>query len=434
MKMGLSGLVSNEKRVKYLLFIVVATAFLLRVVVGMSLYSGYLPFLGGCHAKGFWECGYVEYAELAINFAEGKGFHRVDEMLGELWSARAPLYPLILAGLYSIFGKNSIPPILLQSLIGTLTVLFTYFIAKEIFNKRVGILASILAAIYPYYVFHDTSLQDTAPFTFLTAVAIFLFLKSKKTGYLSHSFLAGIFLALAILLKVTPTAFLPFAILWLALVIENNRIKIILAMLLGFIVISAPWLIRNYHFHGKPSFVIHSGTHLWWGQNPYLLSGYPYEHIDRMTEKAWAAIPDKEKEEYRRLSEVERDNWFKQKAVQFMKENPLLVLKGAFLKIYAAFGWRFSPQGSDWVKNVSYTITYLPILLLGIIGAFLAIDKWRELSIIYSLFFTFTVISAVFFAHTSHRVYLDIYLMILSSYAIIKIRDSYFSNQFKRKG
>lgn len=430
--MGLSDLVNNKKRLKYLLFIVVAAAFLLRFIAGVALYSGYLPFLGGCHVKGFWECGYVEYGERAINFAEGRGFHWVDEMLGDLWSARPPLYPLILAGLYIAFGKSSMPPILIQSIFGALTVLFTYLIAKEIFNEKVGILASILAALYPYYVFHDTSLQDTTPFTLLTAVAIFFLLKSSKSISLSHSFLAGVFLSLAVLVKATLLTLIPFAILWFILVIKNNRIKIILAMLLGFIVISAPWLIRNYYLHGKPSFVIHTGTHLWWGQNPFLLTGYPSEYIDKMTAKAWAAISDEEKEELKKLNEVERDNWFKQRAIKFMKENPLLVLKGAFLKIYAAMGWNFSPDKGT-IKNIIHTITYLPLLLMGIISVFLARDKWKELSIIYSLFITFIGISAVFFAHTSHRVYLDIYLMILSSYAVIKIKDFYFLNRFERK-
>ena len=121
----------NNKNLTHTLLLIFAAAFLLRFAAGIALFSGYLPFIGGCYEKGFWECGYVEYAELAINFAEGKGLYRVDEILGEMWSVRPPIYPLILAGVYIIFGKSSIPPILLQSIFGALTVLFTYLIATS---------------------------------------------------------------------------------------------------------------------------------------------------------------------------------------------------------------------------------------------------------------------------------------------------------------
>lgn len=413
----------NKSKLTYILFLILATAFLLRVITGITLYSGYLTPLGEGYKKGFWEYGYVEFVEIAINLAEGKGFYRVDEIVGELMSIRPPVYPLILAGLYITFGKSSIPPILVQSLIGTLTILFTYLIARQIFDERVGILASILAAIYPYYVFHDTSLQENAIFTLLTAITIFFLLKSSKSMLLSNSFFAGVFLSLAVLTRTTLLIILPFAVLWFMIVLKNSRTKVILAMLLGFVIVSSPWLIRNTIIYGKPLFVNGSGVALWNGHNPYTLTGYPYEHIDRMTDKAWAAITDKEKEEYRRLNELERDNWFKQRAIKFMKENPSSVFKGAILKTCAVMGWNISPDKGNWIRKITYTLSYLPILLLGIAGAFLARDKWKELSIIYSLFFTFIAVSAVYLGHTNHRIYLDIYLMILSSYAIIKFSD-----------
>ena len=422
-----------NKRITRPIFLILITAFLLRIITGIILFSGHMPFLSGCYQKGFWECGYVEFVEIATNLAEGKGFYRVDEIEGELRSARPPLYPLILAGLYISFGKRSIPPVILQSIIGVLTVLFVYLIARQIFSKEVGILASILAAIYPYFVFHDTNLQETALFTLLSAVTVFFLLKTSKYRHLSDSFLAGVFLSFAVLTRTTLLLTLPFAVLWLMFVLKNNRTKMVLVMLLGFVIVSSPWLIRNVVIYGKPVFDIRSGVALWVGHNPYTLTGYPYEHIDKMTAKAWAAIPDVEKKEYSSLSEIKRDSWFKQKAIQFIRENPSNVLKGAILKVYAVMGWKLSPNTGSWVKNLSYTIAYLPLLLLGVVGAFLARDKWKELSIIYSLFFTFISISAVFLGHTNHRIYLDVYLMILAAYTIVRIKDFIKGKRFGEK-
>lgn len=429
--MGLSDLVNNKKRLKYLLFIVVATAFLLRFIAGMSLYSGNFTLLGSGYKGGFWDWGYFEYAKLAINLAEGKGLYYIDEIEGEVWSKRPPLYPMMLAGLYIIFGKDSVPPVIVQSIIGALTVLFTYLIARQAFSKEVGIIASLMAAIYPYYVIHDISLQDTTLFTLLTAVTIYLLLKSSETKTLYNAFLAGVSLALTALTRATILAFLLFVLIWFIIILKDNRMKMISAMLSGFIIISAPWLIRNTMIQGKPVFAVQSGYVLWAGQNPYTLTGYPYENVDKMTAKAWAEISDEQRKYIWGLNELDRNRFFRQKAIEFMKENPSLVLKGAILKIYAAFGWRILPDSGNKIKNIGYTATYLPILLLGAIGAFLARDKWRKLSVIYGLFFIFAATASIFVAHTSHRIYLDIYLMMLSSYTVIQAND-YLKKGFKR--
>jgi len=44
--------------------------------------------------------------------------------------------------------------------------------------------------------------------------------------------------------------------------------------------------------------------------------------------------------------------------------------------------------------------------------------RWREFGYIYLLFASFAMGTAVFWAHTSHRVYLDPYLMIFAAYAM----------------
>ena len=45
----------------------------------------------------------------------------------------------------------------------------------------------------------------------------------------------------------------------------------------------------------------------------------------------------------------------------------------------------------------------------------LAWRRWREHVLIYFLFLTFTAVTAIFWAHTSHRSYLDVYLIIFAA-------------------
>jgi hypothetical protein len=46
---------------------------------------------------------------------------------------------------------------------------------------------------------------------------------------------------------------------------------------------------------------------------------------------------------------------------------------------------------------------------------FLHRKAWREHMIIYALFVSFAAVTAVFFGHTSHRSYLDVYWIVFAA-------------------
>jgi apolipoprotein N-acyltransferase len=54
-------------------------------------------------------------------------------------------------------------------------------------------------------------------------------------------------------------------------------------------------------------------------------------------------------------------------------------------------------------------------MLLGIWGMFRHRSHWREDCLIYFLFATFILVTGIFWAHTSHRVYLDVYWIAFAS-------------------
>jgi hypothetical protein len=57
-------------------------------------------------------------------------------------------------------------------------------------------------------------------------------------------------------------------------------------------------------------------------------------------------------------------------------------------------------------------------MLLGLWGMWLHRSHWREDSLIYALFGIFALVTAVFWAHTSHRVYLDVYWIVFGAGAV----------------
>ena len=152
----------------------------------------------------FWTHGYSFFYVLSTNLAAGKGLG----IVGGARALRMPLYPLFLA-LTTFAGKNYLLTIVPQALMGAGTVLLAYLIGKHLFGSSTGLLASLITALYPYYVVHDTALQETGMFTFLTALSVFLLLRARRSASLAHWILAGFALGAAVLTRQT---LLPFAV------------------------------------------------------------------------------------------------------------------------------------------------------------------------------------------------------------------------------
>src|SRR6185503_6193825 len=128
------------------------------------------------------------------------------------WAQRPPVYPLFLA-VPILGGKPFITIVLLQSLVGAGTAWCAFAIGRHLFDRWTGILACMGIAVYPYFVMHDTALQETGLFTFLVALAILMFLRSKNRNSAVAWALTGAILAAAVLTRATLLVFVPLAML-----------------------------------------------------------------------------------------------------------------------------------------------------------------------------------------------------------------------------
>ena len=115
------------------------------------------------------------------NIASGSGFAPF----------RPPLYPLFLA-VTTLAGKSYLLIILPQALMGAGTALCAFLIGRHLFGSTAGLLACCMSAFYPYYVMHDTALQETGMVTFGMALAVLLLLRAKTLNRKWDWFLAGL--------------------------------------------------------------------------------------------------------------------------------------------------------------------------------------------------------------------------------------------------
>lgn len=379
----------------------------------------------------FWNTGYREYYNLARSIVEGSGycrsFHNIaleiadlgQDISGEECAHWPPVYPLFLS-VVTMGDNDYVSIILTQALVGVGTILCAFLLGNHIFGYSTGILAALIAALYPYYVSHDTSIQETGIFTFSTILSVFLLYKAASSRSLLLWSLSGISLGVTTLIRTSVVLFDVLVVLWVIMVVKGGfraRIFAMLALVTSFALVLIPWMARNTVVLGKPLLTTQTGRFLWIGNNSATFSHYPTGYIDQSEGKAWRGLTYAELDKIRDLSvdEIGQSEWFFNRGTDFILQNPGLTLQRAGRKIWAGFSWNFSPE-KDPLRQQVYFFSYFPLLVLGIVGILLTWRRWRELSLIYFLFLAFILVTAVFWAHTSHRSYLDVYLMVFAAY------------------
>lgn len=258
--------------------------------------------------------------------------------------------------------------------------------------------------------------------TFFAGLSVYLLLRARSSQSFKCWAAAGGSLGLTVLTRIPMLPFAITAVVWVAAFgtgpTWQKTQRAILVLLVPLIMIGS-WMGRNYTILGRPVLTSETGLAFWKAHNPYTFSLYPRESIDRSSELAYQALTPLEERERNALSgnELARSDWFIEKGVAFVRQNPDLAMIGAFHKVVAGFSWILNPRRGPYVQ-LAYVLSYAPVSILGVFGMFLAREAWRIHCLIYLEFFGFMVITAVFWAHTSHRSYLDVNLIVFASVTI----------------
>lgn len=340
----------------------------------------------------FWANGYRFFFAMAQNIAQGKGIG----IEGTPTAFRVPLYPIFLAALTG--GQKVFWPIVIaQSLIGAGTAFCAALLARQMFRgpwaAHTATLAAAITAVYPYYVIHDTALEETSLFTLLSLVAVILLRQTALTSRIALGGGTGILLGLDVLTRATIAPFALVAPLWL---LWQRRARPAVACALFLVLTVSPWLWRNCQFTGFPTLSTETGTELWNGNNGFLFRHYPEKSSDLSKADALNALSFSDRQELDQIENNEEltNRWFLHRAFEYMKAHPSQTVIDGFRKIAAGFGWLPSPRRGP-IADLVYALSYGPVMLLGLWGMWRRRDCWREDSLIYLLFATFIAVTAV---------------------------------------
>ena len=183
----------------------------------------------------------------AKGLAAGKGFRGFALQQTAQWP---PGYPLLLAGFYKLFGHSVLLAKMLNVLAGGAACALIYAVAAKVFNRRVGLLAALILALFPGSIYFSTLLLTESIFTALVALLLLLVLMwalERKDVSPVRAFLRGVLFGAAALFRAeAPVLLLVVLVVW-RLAVPSWRAFVPPAgfLIAGAVLAVAPWTVRN---------------------------------------------------------------------------------------------------------------------------------------------------------------------------------------------
>jgi Dolichyl-phosphate-mannose-protein mannosyltransferase len=432
------------------------------LTVAVCLRLAALVFLNGPDLVSASESGLT-----AANWVAGRG-HTFDfygyRAANPLQSFMPPLFTaLVAACLVTPWPEITIG--IVQVVLSSLIVLLVYLIAARLIGPTVGLVATMLTAVYPpFLVLVD---QNTSPVltTFLLALWLWTTICLIDHSGWGWAALAGLALGLNILSRPSTVGLLGIMLLgmWLrpegqsespAAVPERRsserargwQARLRKRWSQAFIVIVvmsltvAPWLARDLSIHRRFVWIsTNGGFNFWVGNNPFT-TGSCFDVViadlalysgDAMAAPQGAAIvqvkpyplPLELRDTAGTLDEVALDRALYSASLAYIRTHPgrwLGLLVHKFVSL-----WWFRPNigrssgfyQESWI--LPYQVLYTGMLIAAVAGLVLSLKHWRQHVVPYGMLAYLTAVYVAYHAITRYRWEMEPYVLVLVALALV---------------
>ena len=297
--------------------VIVVVAFLIRFGLVYHLHSH-----GPYPISEVYPIGY-ETGRIAKSLASGQGYSSPLNVPTGPTAWMTPLYPLILAGIFKLFGiytwTSYMVSLALNCVFSALTAWVVYAIGERAFGRTCAVTAAWLwtflppAVLYPATWVWDMSLSALL-FALVLLATICVVDSDRPAAWTGYGALWGA----GAMTNAAMVSTLPFLVGWLAVQLRARRARwreLTLVSMAMFALVISPWFIRNYVvFHRLILFRSNFGLELWLGNNPQNPGIW-----------SWWLHPNENPEEgevFARLGEIGYMSLKQREAIDFIKADP----------------------------------------------------------------------------------------------------------------
>ena len=325
-----------------------------------------------------------------------------------------PLTALLIAGVLFISGGSTLAVKIFFGFLSTITIFlvgrFAFVLSRD---NQSAMLAAGICAVYPFFIFYSSLILSETLFLFVFILFLSLLFDKDSSGVSQ-----GIWAGLMHLTK--PIFFYFFPVIWLwQYFFQKMPVRKIftIALIMGILV--SPWAIRNFLIFDELVINTASSGHiLWEGNNPWNDTGGvsgTFQNSD-----AWLnVVPDG-------LTELDEDQWKKDRAVTFIWENPAVFLEAAEKKFLLLWNlWPNSVDYQNWVYKVMSVFSFGPILLFSLIGIWVLKENRREIALMVGLAGYITLLHVVTLGSIRYRLPLEPIMIVIASMTFIKFYKRY---------
>lgn len=421
--------------------------------------------------------GSVAYDEYALNLLETGVYGRE---AGVADSILPPLYSYALAGLYAVFGRSYIAVGVLHTLLDLLSIWLLFDISRRLFPRQltdtstwgewIGAFSGLFFALYPYLIFQNLTLIDTPLWITLLHLFVWLMILLRDREKLDRNtwliaIAGGIVLGVSALARALLPPLAILIALWFLFRLSFKQTVIRLApVAIISVLVLVPWMIRGYQIHGGfVAVALNSGENVYQGNNPqtvpYFRAGYDVQ---------WSTPPENMPDTDDRYI---INNALMQEGLRYLRENPDKIPELMWVKFWIYWNPQVTPlknlregerlrlsesgevlvltdEGSqegvtssnaeyednslfNVIGRTVHILYFGGLWILSFVGVWLSRRDWRDVSLLWFIQISQTVVYLIFHPSTRYRAPTDPLLFIFSAYVVVWMMAWWLSRERK---
>ncbi len=291
-----------------------------------------------------------------------------------------PAYPVFLAAVYKIAGHLPGAARWAQVFLNVLAAVLLGALARRLGGRRAQIIAVFIVGMYPFFIYFVREILTEALFVFAFAATLLTASRVGSRGRLIDGVLYGMATGVQVMTRSVGFFLVPGTLILARPWVPEGRKRRLGALLLAALIVAGvwgSWILRNRRTFGEPVLLdTHGGWSLYMGalqargvDFSVAVGMLGYQHGDILK----GSLPGGSR------GELEADNGCREKAMKLIREDPAgfgWAVLGNIRQFWLGsdFGHVADNRGMQLVMTLAGLASYLPVLLLGLLGL---ISCWR---------------------------------------------------------